>query len=105
MATCNNNCKGVDPSSIIGAGIAAVVATGLAGQAAVPAAATGAVALGGGGAVAAGGMAIMDMMTRTQCLSNECQVSREYSCHDEIMSIISGEQRRLLPSILRCPWR
>ena len=57
--------------------MAAVVATGLAGQAAVPAAATGAVALGGGGAVAAGGMAIMDMMTRTQCLSNECQV-REY---------------------------
>ena len=57
--------------------MAAVVATGLAGQAAVPAAAgaTGAVALGGGGAVAAGGMAIMDMMTRTQCLSNECQVS------------------------------
>ena len=57
--------------------MAAVVATGLAGQAAVPAAAgaTGAVALGGGGAVAAGGVAIMDMMTRTQCLSNECQVS------------------------------
>ena len=69
MATCNNNCKGVDPSSIIGAGIAAVVATGLAGQAAVPAAATGAVALGGGGAVAAGGMAIMDMMTRTARIS------------------------------------
>ena len=29
-AACNNNCKGVDPNSIIGAGVAAVAATGIA---------------------------------------------------------------------------
>ena len=36
IATCHNNCKGVDPSAIIGAGVAAVVATGVAAQAVLP---------------------------------------------------------------------
>ena len=31
-ATCANNCRGVDPNSIIGGGVAAVALTGIAGQ-------------------------------------------------------------------------
>ena len=78
VATCHNNCKGVDPSAIIGAGVAAVVASGVAGQAALPVA--GALGVGGLGAVG-GGAALMQMVdlrtqteTETQCTSAECLV-------------------------------
>ena len=71
-ATCHNNCKGVEPSSIIGAGVAAVVATGIAGQAALPVA--GAVGLGGLGAVG-GGAALMQMVRQTRCAPTQCSVS------------------------------
>ena len=80
VATCHNNCKGVDPSAIIGAGVAAVVASGVAGQAALPVA--GALGLGGLGAVG-GGAALMQMVQRTRCAPSQCSVScsqRGYSC-------------------------
>ena len=35
-AVCNNNCKGVDPNSIIGAGVAAAAVTGLVGTGFLP---------------------------------------------------------------------
>ena len=71
-ATCHNNCKGVDPSAIIGAGVAAVVASGISGQAALPVA--GALGLGGLGAVG-GGAALMEMVQRTRCPPTQCLVS------------------------------
>ena len=66
----------MDPSAIIGAGVAAVVASGVAGQAALPVA--GALGLGGLGAVG-GGAALMQMVDlrtqeETQCSSAECLV-------------------------------
>ena len=73
-ATCHNNCKGVDPSAIIGAGVAAVVATGVAAQAVLPV--IGALGIGGLGAV--GGGAAMELM-RQQCQPGQCRVSSEYS--------------------------
>ena len=74
IATCHNNCKGVEPSSIIGAGVAAVVASGVAGQAALPVA--GAVGVGGLGAAGALGMreAVEMMMGPPQCSSRQCVV-------------------------------
>ena len=73
-ATCHNNCKGVEPSSIIGAGVAAVVATGIAGQAALPVA--GAVGVGGLGAAGALGMreAVEIMMGPPRCSNLQCVV-------------------------------
>ena len=73
IATCHNNCKGVDPSAIIGAGVAAVVATGVAAQAVLPV--IGALGIGGLGAV--GGGAAMELM-RQQCQPGQCRVSSEH---------------------------
>ena len=70
IATCHNNCKGVDPSAIIGAGVAAVVATGVAAQAVLPAIG-GAVGLGGVGAV---GFMEMLRQQQQQCTQTQCRV-------------------------------
>ena len=74
IATCHNNCKGVDPSAIIGAGVAAVVATGVAAQAVLPV--IGALGIGGLGAVG-GGAAAMELMRQApqQCQPGQCRVS------------------------------
>ena len=89
IATCHNNCKGVDPSAIIGAGVAAVVATGVAAQAVLPV--IGALGIGGLGAV--GGGAAMELM-RQQCQPGQCRVSSTFIIclqskpvsHDDIMT-------------------
>ena len=80
IATCHNNCKGVDPSAIIGAGVAAVVATGVAAQAVLPV--IGALGIGGLGAV--GGGAAMELMRQApqQCQPGQCRVSSEHSFFD-----------------------
>ena len=70
-APCHNNCKGVDPSAIIGAGVAAVVATGIAAQAVLPAIG-GAVGLGGVGAV--GFMEMLRQQQQQICTQTQCQV-------------------------------
>ena len=64
----------MEPSSIIGAGVAAVVATGIAGQAALPVA--GAIGVGGLGAAGALGMReAMEMMRGTpMCTNRQCVV-------------------------------
>lgn len=66
FAPCNNNCKGVDPNSIIGAGVAAVTATGIA----VTALAGPAFGFGIGGLAGAGGA----MLTRAQCSPRQCNI-------------------------------
>ena len=71
-ATCHNNCKGVDPSAIIGAGVAAVVATGIAAQAVLPAIG-GAVGLGGVGAVGFMEM-LRQQQQQQQCTQTQCRV-------------------------------
>ena len=59
----------MDPSAIIGAGVAAVVATGIAAQAVLPAIG-GAVGLGGVGAVG-----FMEMLRQQQqCTQTQCRV-------------------------------
>ena len=72
FANCNNNCKGVDPNSIIGAGVAPAALSGLA--------VTGflgpALGLGFGGLAGAGGA----MALRTQCSPTQCYV-RYISCN------------------------
>ena len=83
----------MDPSAIIGAGVAAVVASGVAGQAALPVA--GALGLGGLGAVG-GGAALMEMVQRTRCPPTQCSVScskRGYSC----LTSLCSETGSLLP--------
>ena len=83
----------MDPSAIIGAGVAAVVASGVAGQAALPVA--GALGLGGLGAVG-GGAALMEMVQRTRCAPTQCSVScsqRSYSC----LTYSCSETGSLLP--------
>ena len=74
IATCHNNCHGVDPSAIIGAGVAAVVAGGVAAQAVLPV--IGALGIGGLGAVG-GGAAAMELMRQApqQCQTGQCRVS------------------------------
>ena len=68
-ATCHNNCKGVDPSAIIGAGVAAVTLTALTGTSVLPAIG-GAVGLGGVGAVG-----FMEMLRQQQqCTRTQCRV-------------------------------
>ena len=70
IATCHNNCKGVDPSAIIGAGVAAVTLTALSGTSVLPAIG-GAVGLGGVGAVG-----FMEMLRQQQqCMQTQCRVS------------------------------
>ena len=71
IATCHNNCKGVEPSSIIGAGVAAVVATGIAGQTLLPA--VGAVGIGGLGVL--GGREALEMIRGPpRCTNRQCLV-------------------------------
>ena len=96
-ATCHNNCKGVDPSAIIGAGVAAVVASGVAGQAALPVA--GALGLGGLGAVG-GGAALMQMVERTRCAPTQCSVSSARGLYSSLTSSCS-ETGSLLPCDLQ----
>ena len=72
IATCHNDCKGVDPSAIIGAGVAAVVATGIAAQAVLPAIG-GAVGLGGVGAVGFMEM-LRQQQQQQQCTRTQCRV-------------------------------
>ena len=65
IATCHNNCHGVDPSAIIGAGVAAVVAGGVAAQAVLP-------------AIGAGAVGLMGMLRQQQppqsCSQTQCRV-------------------------------
>ena len=95
VATCHNNCKGVDPSAIIGAGVAAVVATGIAGQAALPVA--GAIGVGGLGAAGALGMReAMGMLEQTRCAPTQCLVSCSQRVYSSLTSSCS-ERWSVLP--------
>jgi len=88
-ATCFNNCKGVDPNSIIGAGVAAAAATGLA----VSSFLGPALGLGAAGVAGAGGA----MVLRTQCPPSQCYV-RGRCCN----LIISQNGRAQCPRRLGC---
>merc|ERR1711971_1172176 len=66
FAPCNNNCKGVDPNSIIGAGVAAATALGIAGTSLLGPV----LGFGFGGLAGAGG----SMLTRRQCPPTQCLV-------------------------------
>ena len=71
-AVCANNCLGVDPNAIIGAGIAAVTATGFGALSAItPMLGVGVLGLGAVGAAGVGGA----MLTRSQCPPLYCRVS------------------------------
>ena len=70
FGACNNNCKGVDPNSIIGAGVAAAAASGIA----VTSLFGPALGLGVGGLAGAGGA----MVLRTQCAPSQCYVRYMY---------------------------
>ena len=72
IATCHNNCHGVDPSAIIGAGVAAVVAGGVAAQAVLPAIGAGVAGLGGAGAV--GLMGMLRQQQQQGCSQTQCRV-------------------------------
>ena len=73
IATCHNNCHGVDPSAIIGAGVAAVVAGGVAAQAVLPAIGAGVAGLGGAGAVGLMGM-LRQQQPPQSCSQTQCRV-------------------------------
>ena len=70
IANCAANCKGVDPNSIIGGGVAAVALSGLAAQSFLGPAVglgVGGLTLAGAGGVAAMGMGMFSCQGATPC--------------------------------------
>ena len=71
MTACNNNCRGVDPNDIVGAGAAVVAASALA---AVASLVGPGLLLGVGGLAGAGGASML--RTGGQCAPTQCRNRR-----------------------------
>ena len=69
LAACNNNCKGVDPNSIIGAGVAAVAATGIAASSLLNIAGIFTI-----GTLAGAGSMVLDRSGSGGCSPTQCRV-------------------------------
>jgi len=84
FTTCSNNCRGVDPNNIVGAGVAAAVLTGFTSTAFLPS-----LMIGLGGAAAGAGGA---MMLRTSCPRTQCSVG------DRCCNILFNNGRPICPA-------